>query len=124
MEESSMHTTQPERRSVMNITQNADYYFRRASESAHKGDYLHALEYFDRALASDPHFAGAWHEKGNCLDEMGRCDEAIASYDEAIRHDPYNAETWFNKGLLLKRIGREDEAFSCINRGIDLALGR
>jgi Flp pilus assembly protein TadD len=48
----------------------------------------------------------------------------MTSYDEALRHDPYNAETWFNKGLILKRIGREDEAFSCINRGIDLALGR
>lgn len=119
-----MHTKQPDRSSVITITQNADYYFRRASESAHKGDYLHALEYFDRALATDPHFAGAWHEKGNCLDELGRCEEAVTSYDEALRHDPYNAETWFNKGLILKRIGREDEAFSCINRGIDLALGR
>ncbi len=111
-------------RSVVQISQNAEYFLRRASEASHAADYLHALEYYDRALATDPHYAGAWHEKGNCLDELGRCEEAIASYDEAIKHDPYNAESWFNKGLILKRLGRESEAFRCINHGIDLALGR
>lgn len=111
-------------KTVVKISQNAEYFCRRASEASHAGDYLHALEYYDRALSTDPHYAGAWHEKGNCLDELGRCEEALASYDEAIRHDPYNAETWFNKGLILKRVGRENEAYSCINRGIDLALGR
>ena len=111
-------------RSVVQISQNADYFFRRATEASHAGDYLQALMYYDRALSTDPHYAGAWHEKGNCLDELGRCEEAIASYEEAIKHDPFNAETWFNKGLLLKRMGKESEAFRCINHGIDLALGR
>jgi len=111
-------------RSVIRISQNAEYFFRRANEAFHAGDYLHALDYYDRVLSTDPHYASAWHEKGTCLDELGRCEEAIASYDEAIKHYPYNAETWFNKGLILKRVGRESEAFRCINHGIDLALGR
>jgi len=123
LEEIEMSMTQSGR-SMIKISQNAEYYFRRASEASHAGDYIHALEYYERALSTDPHYAGAWHEKGNCLDELGQCDEALLSYDEALKHDPYNAETWFNKGLILKRIGRENEAYSCINRGIDLALGR
>jgi len=73
---------------------------------------------------NDPHFAMAWHEKANCLDQMGRCEEALSCYDVAIQLDTYNAETWFNKGLTLKKMGREKEAFDCMNRGVDLALGK
>jgi tetratricopeptide (TPR) repeat protein len=111
-------------RSMENISQNARYFFHRADEAAHKGDYLQALEYCDHALSTDPHYAEAWHEKGTCLDELGWWEEALASYDEALIHDPCNPETWFKKGLILKRSGREDEAFSCFNRGIDPTLGK
>jgi tetratricopeptide (TPR) repeat protein len=109
-------------RSSEKISQNARYFFKRANEAAHKGDYLQALEYYDHALSTDPHYAGAWHEKGTCLDELGWWEEALASYDEALMNDPCNPETWFRKGLILKRIGREDEAFSCFNQGIDPTL--
>jgi Tfp pilus assembly protein PilF len=111
-------------RSSEKISQNARYFFHRADEAAHKGDYLQALEYYDYALSTDPHYAGAWHERGTCLDELGLWGEALASYDEALTHDPCNPETWFKKGLILKRSGREDEAFSCFNRGIDPLLGK
>ncbi len=109
-------------RSREKISQNARYFFHRANEAAHTGDYLQALEYYDHALSNDPQYAGAWHEKGTCLDEPGWWEEALARYDEALTHDPCNPETWFKKGLILKRSGREDEAFSCINRGIDLTV--
>jgi Flp pilus assembly protein TadD len=106
------------------ISHNADYFYRMARESAHAGDIQRALEYIDRALSLDPDFAAAWHEKGNCLEELGRCEEAVSNYDLALKLDPYNAETWFNKGLVLKKMGRSDESSACINHGIDLALGR
>jgi tetratricopeptide (TPR) repeat protein len=111
-------------RSMEKILQNTRYFFKRANEAAHKGDYLQALEYYDHALSTDPHFAGAWHEKGTCLDELGWWEEALASYDEALTHDPCNPETWFRKGLILKRLGREDEAYSCINQGIDPTISK
>jgi tetratricopeptide (TPR) repeat protein len=95
-----------------------------ALQAEHAGDYLHALEYLDTALATDPNFADAWHAKGNCLDELGLCEDALYCYDQVLKIDPFDAETWYNKGLLLKRIGKEIEAFIYINRGIDLAIGR
>jgi tetratricopeptide (TPR) repeat protein len=110
-------------RSMEKISQNADYFFRNANEAAHKGEYLHALDLYEHVLLHDPNYAGAWHEKGNCLDELGRCEEALASYDEALMNDPCNHETWFRKGLVLRRLGREDEAYSCINQGIDPSPG-
>lgn len=106
------------------ISRNAEYSYRMGTEFAHNGDYHGALEHIEKAITTDPHFAMAWHEKANCLDELGRCEEALSSYDTAIRLDPHNAEAWFNKGLTLKKMGREKEAYSCMNRGVDLALGR
>jgi Tfp pilus assembly protein PilF len=111
-------------RSSEKISQNARYFFHRANEAAHKGDYLQALDYYDHALSTDPHYAGAWHERGTCLDELGLWEAALASYDEALTHDPCNPETWFKKGLILKGSGREDDAFSCFNQGIDPMLGQ
>jgi Flp pilus assembly protein TadD len=120
-----MHIKYPDsRRSVVRISHNADYFFRKSHESARAGETQQAILQIDQALATDPDYAAAWHEKGNCLDELGRCEEAVSCFDKALELDPYNAETWFNKGIVLKKMGKTDEASSCINHGIDLALGR
>ncbi|NTV00061.1 MAG: tetratricopeptide repeat protein [Methanoregulaceae archaeon] len=120
-----MHIQYPgDRRSVVKISHNADYFFRMGHESARAGEMQQAISQIDKALQTDPDYAAAWHEKGNCLDEIGRCEEAVSCFDKALELDPYNAETWFNKGLTLKKMGKGDESSSCINHGIDLALGR
>ncbi len=120
MDRISPHTV----RTMMKISEEAEYSFRMATESAHKGDYHRALEQIEKVISTDPHLAMAWHEKANCLDELGRCDEALSSYDTAIKLDPHHAEAWFNKGLTLQKMGKEKEAYQCMNRGVDLALGR
>ena len=38
--------------------------------------------------------------------------------------DPFHADAWFNKGMSLKRMGRENESLPCIEKAIDLYLGR
>jgi tetratricopeptide (TPR) repeat protein len=108
---------------MMKISQNAWNFFHRAREASYHGDYLHAIEYYDNALSTDPDYASAWHEKGNCLDELGRCEEALACYEEALKRDPHHAETWFHKGLIMKRFGRENEAYGCFNQGIERMSG-
>lgn len=110
-------------RTVLNITEKAEYFSRIAMESAGAGNYAGALAYFDRALQEMPGYAGAWREKANCLDAIGRCEDAVSCYDRAIQIDPGDAETWFDKGLTLKKLGKDEEAFRCMNRGVDLALG-
>jgi len=102
----------------------AEYSFRMATEAFHRGDYSRALNHIENSLSVNPRSAAAWHEKANCLDELGRCEEALSCYDTVIRLDEHHAEAWFNKGLILKKMGREKEAFDCMNRGVDLALGR
>ena len=108
---------------TVSISQDARYFFRLALDAEARENPQKVLEYFDRAIAMEPGYAGAWNEKANFLDLMGELDEALACYDTALTIDPEAAETWFNKGLTLKKVGREQDAVACINRGIELALG-
>lgn len=110
-------------RTVLNITEKAEYFSKIGMESVGNGNYTSALASFDRALKEMPEYAGAWREKANCLDAMGRCEDAIRCYDHALQIDPGDAEAWFDKGLTLKKLGNDEEAFKCMNRGVDLALG-
>lgn len=102
---------------------NTEYIFRMAAESANTGNSKKALEYLDQVISANPAHSMAWQVRGNCLDVLGKCDEAIRSYDKAIKLDPYNAEAWFNKGLTLKRLGREKDAQCCMDEAVKIALG-
>jgi tetratricopeptide (TPR) repeat protein len=110
-------------RMVSTIPKEAEYYFRMALDAVQKESPARILEFFDRAIATEPGFAQAWNEKANCLDLIGSYDEALVCYDAAIRIDPDMAEAWFNKGLTLRKLGKDALAATCINRGIELAVG-
>src|SRR5439155_9065438 len=45
--------------------------------------YEEAMAWFDQSLAQWPGNAYAWINRGNCLDKLGRPDEALASYQSA-----------------------------------------
>jgi len=108
---------------VGTISSESEYFFRMAVDTRKREQPEKVLEYFDRAIAAHPEYAGAWNEKANFLDYLGKCEEALQCYDIALRIDPESSEAWFNKGLTLKKLGRENEAIACINRGIEYACG-
>ncbi|OPX72499.1 MAG: Tetratricopeptide repeat protein [Methanoregulaceae archaeon PtaB.Bin108] len=110
-------------RTILHITEKAEYFSRIGMESAGSGNFTGALASFDQALKEMPEYAAAWKEKANCLDAMGRCEDAIRCYDRAIQLDPGDAEAWFDKGLSMKKLGNDEEAFRCMSRGVDLELG-
>jgi tetratricopeptide (TPR) repeat protein len=110
-------------KTIVSISQDARYFFRRAMDAETRNNPVQVIEYFDRAISMEPGYAMAWNEKGNYLDLVGKFNEALTCYDTALKLEPEDAEIWFNKGLTLKKIGREKDAVSCINRGIELAIG-
>jgi len=110
-------------RKVTTIQHDAEYLYQRAMNGQGKDAPEKVLEYFDRAIATDPGYVTAINEKANFLDQIGKLDEALSCYDRALVIDPGSAEAWFNKGLTLKKLGEEKDAEACINRGIELAVG-
>ena len=70
-----------------------------------EGNYPEAIMYFDQAIEIDPSLAAAWHDRGICLRELGKDDEAFKSIDKAVELEPDNEEFLFTRAELLKRIG-------------------
>ena len=90
---------------VVEIPKDAETWYTHANELMHQRQYETAINYYDRVLAIDPEFSLAWHYKGNCFDDL-------------------DSDTWYNKGISLKKEGKFDDAKTCIDKAIDLALGR
>lgn len=73
-------------------------------------------------ISSD--FSNAICELGNCYDRINQLDKAVEHYDMAIEVDPYHADAWYNKGQVLMSKGDIKGGNKCINRAINLHLGR
>ena len=50
-----------------------------------EGNYPEAIRFFDQAIEIDPSLAAAWHDRGVCLRELGKDEDALKSIDKACR---------------------------------------
>jgi len=78
------------------------------------------LAAFDAAIRIAPGFAEAHANRGACLKDIGRPDEALAACDAAIRLRPDLAEAHANRGACLKDLGRPAEALAACDAAIRL----
>jgi Flp pilus assembly protein TadD/DNA-binding response OmpR family regulator len=70
-----------------------------------EGNHPEAIRFFDRAIEIDPSLAAAWHDRGVCLRELGKDEDALKSIDKACELEPENEEFLFTRAELLKKIG-------------------
>ncbi|HWR01332.1 MAG TPA: tetratricopeptide repeat protein [Chlorobaculum sp.] len=67
--------------------------------AAQTQQFQRAVDLMDKAVASFPHDAGCYFNRGLALKELGQLEAAIASYDRALALKPDYAEAWLNRGL-------------------------
>jgi tetratricopeptide (TPR) repeat protein len=61
-------------------------------------------------VKADPHFAPAWHNLADLLDDGGRLAEAVDCEQRALDADPKYADAVFNMALFLQRLDRHAQA--------------
>jgi tetratricopeptide (TPR) repeat protein len=92
------------------------YYYYIAKNYYYLEQYEKSLDVVEEALKIYPLRADAWYGKGLSLDNLGRCEEAIACYDEIIEKlDPAYVDAWNNKGVSLGKQGKDEEAIACFD---------
>ena len=53
-----------------------------------------ALKTLDKLIAIDPGYGRAWQERGHCLRDSGRREEAVAAYQRAVSHNGALVASW------------------------------
>ncbi|HUA65828.1 MAG TPA: tetratricopeptide repeat protein [Alphaproteobacteria bacterium] len=71
-----------------------------------------AIERFDRALAIEPQFAGAYEGLGNAFVQKGRNADAIVEYEKALEIKPDLVEPRYNLGHCYYVMGRIQDAIA------------
>ena len=74
------------------------------------GDYLTALEFFEKAIAVKADSPATFYNHGNALQQLKRLEEAVISYDQALVLKPDFTGAHINRGNVLKERKRLDEA--------------
>lgn len=86
-------------------------------------EYDHAIQYLNQAIRElkDPaRLKTAWNNKGLCLFNKRRYQEAIECFNEAIKLDSNLKQAWFNKAICLREVGDTLGALRCVQRSLEI----
>ncbi|MBI5240828.1 MAG: tetratricopeptide repeat protein [Elusimicrobia bacterium] len=92
----------------------------RAGEAAQRGDLAAALPCFERLVQMDPKDAESWGNKGACLHQLQRFEEALAAYQKAAELRPRDASAWLDQALCHQELKRGEEALACCDKALAL----
>jgi tetratricopeptide (TPR) repeat protein len=73
------------------------------------GQYIEAIEWFERATKVDPDKETAWRYWGDCLINLGKKDESRVKIIDALIAEPYNRLSWSGVYNLIELIKRESK---------------
>lgn len=85
-----------------------------------KGDYIEAINNFDKALKITPEDPDIWNSKAQCYMELDDLETANFCCDKSIKIDPYNINVLLNKGRIQNELENHKLALSYYDRVLDL----
>jgi tetratricopeptide (TPR) repeat protein len=82
-------------------------------------DYIAAIHWLNRALASDPGNAEAWYDLGRAQMHQGNFVESERAFQRTLAINPLNAKALDNLGLSYEGQNRTEEALGTYSRAIE-----
>lgn len=76
----------------------------------HKGQYLKAIENYQKALAVEPSYLQAYYDLASAYEAIHRDEEAIQTYHQILRIDPQSWDAHLDLAKLYIRLNRHQEA--------------
>jgi tetratricopeptide (TPR) repeat protein len=88
------------------IPRKARYLYQQGLDYSLEGRVEDAISSLSAAVQAEPRFCSAYNAMGNCLDRLGRYEEAIRNYEKVIELDPSHAGARFKRDLVLLKVLR------------------
>ena len=89
-------------------------------EFMHRGDFVSARRYFERARELAPNYAYVYINLSVLESHLGRLPEALGAAQRAVRLQPDLALSHYYLGLILEKLGRADEAIAAYRRSLSI----
>jgi len=104
----------------MTSIQEAEKWLYRGVQLYNAGDFLGAINSWDRTIEINPDFHYAWYNRGFALGNLERYEEAIASYERALKIKPDFHYAWLNRGAVLGKLERYEKAIASFKRALEI----
>jgi len=88
------------------IPREAQCLYLQGLDYSQEGKVEDAISSLSAAVQIEPCFCSAYNAMGNCLDRLGRYEEAIRNYEKVIELDPSHAAARFKRDLVLLKVWR------------------
>jgi tetratricopeptide (TPR) repeat protein len=85
-----------------------------------KRDFVHAIPFFDKAIAKESSIAMAYEGRGNAYSELGNSKAALADLDRAIALEPKRASGYAARARQKLKDRDADGALTDLDRAIEL----
>jgi len=79
-------------------------------KSASEGDIAQALEYYSKAIKTEPSNPSLYTVRGFLLLRIKRIDEALLDFSESIRLEKEKPDGYLTRGLVYSELHRDKEA--------------
>jgi len=96
----------------------AEDFFIRGEDKYQKGDYQGAIAAYTQAIALNPNYAQAYHNRGIARSKLGDKQGAVADYNQALRINPNYAKAYYNRGNARSDLGDKQGAVADYNQAL------
>jgi tetratricopeptide (TPR) repeat protein len=83
-----------------------------------------ALNYLEKLIAFNDDDSLVWRQKGVCLHNLERYEEAIASYDRALKTNSKYYFAWVDRGLAFEKLDKYEEVVASYDRALEIKSDR
>ena len=112
--------SQAAKRPATPVKKDAEYWFRKGALVSTYGNNKVAVRYFQKAIALNPSFSGAYFSQGVSFGQMGQYQKAIAQINRALKLEPQNGMYYYGRGRVYLLAGDEKKAMEDFNKAADL----
>ena len=112
--------SQTAKRLATPVKKDAEYWFRKGALVSTYGNNKAAVQYFQKAIALNPSFSGAYFSQGVSYGQLGQYPEAIDQINRAIKMEPQNGMYYYGRARVYLLSGDKAKAMEDFKKAADL----